>query len=116
MLLRQAGQFGSRRVLDMPGVTWTHAEAAPKVAARAGALRASGVRRGDRVAIMAGNRVEVLETVLACGWIGAVAVPVNTAVMAAQLDHVLRDSGARLLVAEAGFLERLPSPLPPSLE
>jgi crotonobetaine/carnitine-CoA ligase len=116
LLLRQAELFGNRRVLDMPGASWTHADAAPKVAARAGALRASGVQRGDRVALMAGNRIEVLETVLACGWIGAVAVPVNTAVMAAQLDHVLRDSGAKLLVAEAAFLERLPSPLPSALE
>lgn len=116
LLQRQAQQFGRRALLAMPGTTWTHADAAPRAAARAGALRAAGVQRGDRVALMCGNRIEMLETVLACGWIGAVAVPVNTASMPAQLQHVLGDSGAKLLVAEAAYLERLPRPLPPGLD
>ena len=42
-------------------------------------LAAHGVRRGDRVALMAGNRIEFLSVVLGCGWLGAVAVPINTA-------------------------------------
>ncbi len=116
LLQRQAQQFGRRALLAMPGATWTHADAAPRAAARAGALRAAGVQRGDRVALMCGNRVEMLETVLACGWMGAVAVPVNIASMPAQLQHVLGDSGAKLLVAEAAYLDRLPRPRPPGLD
>ena len=78
-------------------------------------LKAAGITRGDRVAVMCGNRVEFLETVLACGWMGAVVVPVNTALMAAQIEHVLRDSAACLLVAQAAFAERLPQTLPATL-
>jgi crotonobetaine/carnitine-CoA ligase len=65
------------------------------------------VQRGDRVAVMCGNRAECIETVLGCGWIGAVAVPINTASMRPQIEYVLSDCGATLLVIEERFAERL---------
>ncbi|MDQ2736978.1 MAG: ATP-dependent acyl-CoA ligase [Pseudomonadota bacterium] len=73
----------------------------------AAGLRELGVERGDRVAVMCGNRVELLEVFLGCGWIGAVSVPVNTAAMGPQIEYLLADSGARLLVIERNFVERL---------
>ena len=115
LLERQADRFGARPLLRIDDTEWTHGQALHYAAVRAGALRAAGVTRGDRVAVMSGNRIEFIETVLACGWLGAVVVPVNTALMAAQVDHVLRDSGACLLVIQAAFLARLPQPLPESL-
>lgn len=42
-------------------------------------LRGPGVGRGDRVAILSQNRPEMLLAILACGWIAAIAVPVNAA-------------------------------------
>jgi crotonobetaine/carnitine-CoA ligase len=56
---------------------------------------------------MCSNRVEFLETVLGCGWIGACAVPINSASMGPQIEYLLADSGAVLLVMEAGFMQRL---------
>jgi crotonobetaine/carnitine-CoA ligase len=56
---------------------------------------------------MCSNRIEFLETFLACGWTGAVCVPVNGASMGPQIEYLLRDSGARLLVIEERFAERL---------
>jgi crotonobetaine/carnitine-CoA ligase len=111
LLQRQAERFGARPFLRIGETEWTHDVAIVHAAARAGALRAAGVGRGDRVAVMCDNCIEFIETVLACGWIGAVVVPVNTALMTAQIDHVLRDSGACLLVTQAAGLERLPQPL-----
>ncbi|MEJ7931297.1 ATP-dependent acyl-CoA ligase [Ramlibacter sp. AN1015] len=107
LLRRQAERFGERPLLSIGGVHWTHRDAATAAARRAGTLRAAGIDRGDRVAILCGNRVEFLETVLACGWIGAVAVPINSAAMGPQIAYLLSDSGARLLVIEAAFVERL---------
>jgi crotonobetaine/carnitine-CoA ligase len=83
---------------------FTLARARDATARTAAALAASGVRRGDSVAIMAGNRPEMLFAVLACGWIGALAVPVNTAVKGAQLGYYLGDSRARLLLVEDAYL------------
>jgi crotonobetaine/carnitine-CoA ligase len=65
------------------------------------------VQQGDRVAVMCSNRVEFLETVLGCGWIGAASVPINSASMGPQIQYLLADSGARLLVIEESFLDRL---------
>jgi crotonobetaine/carnitine-CoA ligase len=107
VLQRQARRFGDRPFLEMPGAQWRHRDAADVAARRGGALRAEGVARGDRVAIMCSSRAEFLETVLGCGWIGAVAVPVNSAAMGPQIEYLLADSGARFMVVEEGFLTRL---------
>ncbi|WP_280151462.1 ATP-dependent acyl-CoA ligase [Piscinibacter sp. XHJ-5] len=107
MLRSAAARFGDRPLLDVAGASWTHRDAADAAARRAAALRAAGVSRGDRVALMCSNRVEFLETFLACGWMGAATVPINSAAMGPQIEYFLADSGARLLVIEAQFLERL---------
>jgi carnitine-CoA ligase len=107
MLARQARLFGDRTFLEMQGAQWSHRDAAQVAARRGAALRAAGVGRGDRVGVMCGNRAEFLETVLGCGWIGAATVPINSASMGPQIEYLLGDSGAKLLVVEEGFVERL---------
>ena len=76
-----------------------------------GMLAAAGIRRGDRVALMT-NRSEFIEIWLGCGWLGAVAVPINVSSRRLQLAHILGNSGARLLAVEAGLLPVLDA-LPP---
>jgi len=107
MLRRQAARFGDRPALCIGDVRWTHAQAVSKVARRAALLQRAGVQRGDRVALMCGNRVECLETFLACGWMGAVAVPINTAAMGPQIQYFLANSGAKLLLVEDAFVDQL---------
>lgn len=107
MLRHAAERFGERALLTIAGAAWTHRDAAAAAARRGAALHAAGVARGERVALMCANRVEFLETFLGCGWIGAVAVPINSAAMGPQIEYVLANSGARLLVIEAQFIDRL---------
>ena len=107
MLRHAAERFGDRPLVTLAGASWSHREATGVAARRAAALRASDVARGERVALMCSNRIEFLETFLGCGWLGAVSVPINTASMGPQIEYFLADSGARLLVIEAGFIERL---------
>ncbi|VWX55878.1 ATP-dependent acyl-CoA ligase [Burkholderiales bacterium 8X] len=107
MLQRQAAAFGDKPLLQVAGRSWTHADpmrAASRMAAR---LAACGVKQGDRIALMSGNRIEFLETFLGAGWLGASTVPINTASMGPQIAYFLANSGATLLVIEAGFVERL---------
>ena len=115
MLRRQADVFGARAFLSIAGATWSHGDMPAVAARRAGALHAAGVQRGDRVAVMCSNRAEFIETVLGCGWSGAVAVPINTASMRPQIEYVLSDSGAKLLVIEDRFVERLGGAVPCAL-
>ena len=107
MLRFAADRFGGRAACAIPGAQWSHEDVMRIAARRAGGLRAAGIGRGDRVALMCGNRSEFLETFLACGWIGAIAVPINTASMGPQIAYYLENSGAKLLVTEERFLERL---------
>ena len=72
MLRRQAELYGSRTLVDIDGRTWSFADALDMAARFGGALRAAGIGRGDHVAVMCGNRAELLEVYLGCGWIGAV--------------------------------------------
>jgi len=63
-------------------------------------LMALGVERGDRVAIQSENRREWLSTDLGTLAAGAVTVGLYPTNPAAEVVHVLADSGARVLVAE----------------
>jgi crotonobetaine/carnitine-CoA ligase len=107
LLQRQAALFGVRPLLRVAGRQWTHCDAAEAAAVRAGALAQAGVVRSDRIAVMCGNRIEFLETFLGAGWLGASVVPINTASMGPQIEYFLANSETKLLVIEAGFVERL---------
>src|SRR5271170_4038999 len=67
----------------------------PFVTTTGDGARRSYAQLGDRVAAIAGNRVELIELLLGCAWIGAVAVPLNIALRGAQLRHALTNSAAR---------------------
>jgi crotonobetaine/carnitine-CoA ligase len=107
MLARQAERHGGKLLVSAGEASWSYADTATIVARVAGTLRAGGIRAGDRVAIICGNRIEFLQILLGCGWLGAVAVPINVASRGPQLQHVLSNSGARLLVIEPEFADNL---------
>ncbi|HXK23594.1 MAG TPA: AMP-binding protein [Myxococcota bacterium] len=69
----------------------------------AGALAGAGVRRGDRVALLLGNRSAYLELVFAAARLGAIAVPINARFTAPEVRRVLDDCTPRLLVHEASL-------------
>jgi carnitine-CoA ligase len=100
MLTRQAERYAGRRLVTIGGRALTYTDTLAAAAGYAGALAGAGVKAGDRVAIMCGNRPEMLLTFLGCAWLGAIAVPINTASRGAQLAHILGNCGARLLVIE----------------
>ena len=68
----------------------------------AGLARHQGVRPGDRVAIFLKNCPEFLELLFAIWWQGAVAVPINAKLHPKEVAFIVEDSGARLLVSDAG--------------
>ncbi|MGH9033585.1 MAG: AMP-binding protein, partial [Acidimicrobiia bacterium] len=77
----------------------TYAALSDRARRAAHALHGLGVRRGDRVAIMAPNSLEFFEAVHAAGRLGAVVVPVNIHFKADEAGWVVRDSGATAVVA-----------------
>lgn len=66
------------------------------------ALARHAIRPGDRVGVIAEKSLAQVVAIFACIEIGAIAVPINPALKPAQLEHVLSDSGAALLIHVAG--------------
>jgi len=104
ILTRQAAQYGDRMLFVSGDTRWSYAETASIAAASAARLMQAGLCAGDRVALMCSNRPEFLEIYLGCAWMGAVCVPINTALRGVQLSHILRNSTPKLLVIETQFM------------
>jgi fatty-acyl-CoA synthase len=68
-----------------------------------------GVVRGDRVAILSLNRPDYLVLLYACARLGAMLVPLNWRLAAAEQMFILSDAGAKVLVLEQAFAEILPA-------
>jgi fatty-acyl-CoA synthase len=78
--------------------SWTYAEFAARTARVAAALRDLGVAQGDRVAYLGVNHPAFLESLCASGLLGAVFVPLNPRLAAAEIAFMLDDSGAEVVV------------------
>jgi long-chain acyl-CoA synthetase len=78
-----------------------------RVSRAAGGFVRMGLKPGDAVAVLMRNDIAFLEVSLAAIEIGAYAVPINWHATPAELDYILRDCGARVLVAHADLLAPL---------
>jgi acyl-CoA synthetase (AMP-forming)/AMP-acid ligase II len=67
-----------------------------------------GIRPGERVALLLGNRSEFVVALLAALRIGAIAVPLNIREQKPELAYVLDHCGASLVIHESNLEERLP--------
>lgn len=71
-------------------------------------LQSAGIGEGAVVALMMRNSPQLLELMLAARWLGAMWCPVNWHYKTAEVQYILGDSGARVLVVDAGLLAGLP--------
>ena len=78
---------------------FTYAEFGARVAALAGFLRSHGVRPGHVLSILHENAHEYLESTYAAASLGAILNPLNTRLSADEIGFVLKDAGARWLIA-----------------
>jgi HIP---CoA ligase len=90
-------------IVDGP-VRLTYAGLADEVARFAGALAATGVGKGDRVALWAPNSWRWIVAALGVVTAGGVLVPLNTRFKGPEAGYVLARSGARMLLVDDGFL------------
>ena len=77
-----------------------------------GAFAARGVKRGDVVMTMVGNRIEWVLTLLACWRMGAVALPCNTMLRRHDLELRVAAANPKLCVGEEEFLAEMPEGVP----
>jgi len=92
--------------LDFDGTSFTYAEVWSRAAAIAQGLRSTGVAKGDTVVSMLDNNSDSVAAWFGANMIGAIWVGINTALRGEFLRHVLADSGARVALCEADFVDR----------
>lgn len=87
-----------RLAMSVGGQTLTYAELDAGSQALADGLWALGIKPGDRIAGLAGNRFETAIGNLATWRIGAVSVPLNTMLPPPAISYMLNQSGARAVI------------------
>jgi fatty-acyl-CoA synthase len=66
---------------------------------------ALGVKRGDRVAVLALNTTDTLEVQFACGRIGAVFLPLNTRLTVPELQFIVGDASPSVMIHDTDLAE-----------
>ena len=110
LFLRAVDRLGDRAAYNVTGEqarTFTYAQVRDEVRRGAAALAGSGLKRGDRAAILSENRVEWALADWSCLCSGVVDVPIYSTLPAHQVAYILEDSGAALLfVSDREQLEK----------
>lgn len=107
LLMRMATERPHAAALTYRDETVTYAALRAAVRSFAAHLPDYEVARGDRVAIYLEKRIETVTAMFATSAVGAMFVPINPVLKPAQVAHILRDSGARLLVTSSDRLSQL---------
>ena len=75
----------------------------------AGGLKALGVEKGDRVAMVIGNSIEFVVVMFAIARLGAVSVPLNIRHQLAENRHIIEDCEAKVVVHEHDLSDKVPA-------
>lgn len=102
LLAHNAQMRADHAAVVADGATHSHAMLYQAVQSQASTLAAMGVKRGDRVLLLAGNRPEVLVLLGAAAWLGAILVPLNLRLSPAEMAQQSRDTAPALAVVDAG--------------
>jgi long-chain acyl-CoA synthetase len=114
LLLRTVERHPGDLALVAGEARLTYAELGARVTALADAWFAAGVRSGDRVVIYSHTSELAVLAYFASQLLGAVAVPINFRLAPGEVEYIVRDAGARVLVFGARLaanVERLPAAL-----
>src|SRR5690242_4132598 len=103
LLTQLAHDLPNHEALVTARVRWTFAELERRAESCARALLACGLKKGDRAAVWATNRPEWVLLQFALAKAGIILVTVNTALKAAEVEYLLRQSQANALFLISGF-------------
>ncbi|WP_347491122.1 long-chain-fatty-acid--CoA ligase [Desulfoscipio sp. XC116] len=106
-LEKAANNFPDRDAVVFAGIRFSYKMLAAMVNQCAGALADLGVKKGDRVALMAPNCPQYILGFLATLKLGAIVVQVNPMYVERELEHILNDSGAQTIIAYDAFYPRI---------
>jgi fatty-acyl-CoA synthase/feruloyl-CoA synthase len=95
--LSNAARVGSREAVVAPARRWTWSQLNDDIGAAAAHLDALGLRKGDRLALLAANSPEFIIAAHAASRLGLIVVPVNIRLAAPEAAYIVTDCGAAAL-------------------
>jgi acyl-CoA synthetase (AMP-forming)/AMP-acid ligase II len=101
-LIAQASRSPERLAYIDGSRRFTWAQTADRAMRLAGALRDRGVRKGDVVASLALDGIEVIDLWYASAMLGSVRTGINWRYAPREIDHILTDARVKVLIAESG--------------
>lgn len=104
LIYRAAARFGPAPALIAGNRGWSYAELEAAVRQAAGGFRERGLGRQERVAVYLPKSLETVAALFGAAAAGGAFVPVNPVLKGDQVGHILRDSGARVLVTSTARL------------
>lgn len=107
VLARAAEESPDKVYLDFAGDTYTYAQVWKLSLQRAAALATLGIVPNDTVVCMLDNNLDAIITWFAANFLGAIWVPVNTALKGEYLRHQVADAGAEVVIAESDYAQRI---------
>src|SRR5579859_7818222 len=97
--------YGNREAVVDGSIRMTYEQFFDRCDRWSAALQAMGVRKGDRVAYIAPNTHEQLESFYAVPQIGAVLVPINFRLTADDFVYIVGHAGAKVLCVHPDYLD-----------
>ena len=107
LILSTARTHGSRPALTKAGLTLDYDALGAQLRIAAAGLTELGVRDGERVAIYLNKRIESVLAYFAASYAGAVFVPINPGLKAAQVKHILNDCDVVTLITTSNQVAAL---------
>src|SRR5438477_6588124 len=112
---RAAKFFPEKPAIIFEGAQLQYGDLNERANRLANALRANGVRRGDRVALYLPNIPQFAVCYCAVLKAGAVAVSINSIFKSEEVHYIVNDSGARVLFTTGDLLPNVPRAECPAL-
>ena len=107
LLSRHARYQPDKLALVFEDTRWSYREYNRSVNRLANALLDLGIKKGDKIATLLPNCLELLEVYWAVAKVGAVVVPMSTLLLNKGLISLLNDSDAAMVVANSDFVDTL---------
>lgn len=83
--------------------TWTYQELGHEIEKWQSIFRLAKLSRGDRVALLAPNRMDSFAVLFACSYSGFIFTPINTRLHGAEINQILRDANPTLVLVTEEF-------------
>src|SRR5215471_19416429 len=107
LLCDAASRVPNKPALYIKDRVFTYAELDGQAQRLARRLVACGAKPGDRVALHMQNGAEIAIAYFACFLAGAIAVPINTRMKAAEIEYVLEHSGCSIYLGQGELFQEI---------